>query len=168
MPRIVSTTPGERVSPRAARAYAAMRWSLLLLCTAGVSACSQTVLVHSDGRPFHVREPIQTFDGGWIAVDSCASGYHALLEIETEAEPSFPLMPFLLASGLLGVLQDVSVTGPLCWDEGASRRPYRGSSRPFFNLSEAERCVYLLRAEYTLTNPPPSNAAWHLADLLRR
>ena len=74
-----------------------MRWSLLLLCAAGVSACSQTVLVHSDGRPFHVQEPIQTFDGGWIAVDSCASGYHALLEIETEAEPSFPLMPFLLA-----------------------------------------------------------------------
>ena len=167
MPRIVFTAPGERVSPGAARAYAAMRWSLLLLCIAGASACSQTVLVHSDGRPFHVQD-IQTFDGGWVAVDSCASGYHVLLEVETETEPSFPLMPMILSSGRLGVLQDVSVTGPLCWDQGASRRPYRGSSRTSFNLSEAEQCVYLLRAEYTLTNPPPSNTAWHLAELLRR
>lgn len=139
-----------------------------MLCMVGVSACSQTVLVHRDGRPFLLQEPIQTFDGGWVAVDSCASGYHALLEIETEAEPSFPLMPLMLSSGRLGVLQDVSVTGPLCWDTEPSWRSYRGSSRPSFNLSEAEQCIYLLRAEYTLTNIPTPHAARHLADLLQR
>lgn len=38
-----------------------------------------------DGRRFILSAPIIGIENGWVAVDSCAVGMHALVELEVEA-----------------------------------------------------------------------------------
>ena len=91
-----------------------------LLVIVSLSACAPT-MYHLDGHPFITLTPITTFEGGWIAVDSCSLGVHALVELEIEApEPRLrpaSLDELSLRLGSSGAVRprDLQIDGPLCW-----------------------------------------------------
>ena len=109
--------------------------SLALLVVFWLSACGPTRLLHLDGEPFVPRLPLVQLDGGWLAVDSCAKGIHALLELEVEAGEQTPVsgMPAAArlrydAAGLRLAHRPryARVDGPLCWNEGPRRFQEQG------------------------------------------
>ena len=138
--------------------------SLVVLVVFWLSACGPTRLLHLDGEPFVPRLPLVHLDGGWLAVDSCAKGIHALLELEVEAGGQTPVSGMLAAARLrydaagLRLAQRpryARVDGPLCWNEGPRRFKEQ-------DVWETRHCVYLLRAQFVLDRLPAPGDRVHL------
>ncbi len=136
--------------------------SLVVLVVFWLSACGPTRLLHLDGEPFVPRLPLVQLDGGWLAVDSCAKGIHALLELEVEAGEQAPVsgMPVAArlrydAAGLRLAHRPryARVDGPLCWNEGPFQKQ---------DVWETRHCVYLLRAQFVLDRLPAPGDLVHL------
>ncbi len=149
--------------------------SLALLVVFWLSACGPTRLLHLDGEPFVPRLPLVHLDGGWLAVDSCAKGIHALLELEVEAGEQAPVsgMPAAArlrydAAGLRLAHRPryARVDGPLCWNEGPRRFQEQGVWTGAFPRHaagwETRHCVYLLRAQFVLDRLPAPGDLVHL------
>ncbi len=93
--------------------------ALVVMLAAGLSACGPPKLFHFDGQPFALHRPIQMLSDGWLAVDSCARGRHALLEIEVDTIDVKTLgnrQRFALWIGTeqVGWVHQVVVDGPVC------------------------------------------------------
>ena len=68
-------------------------------------------------------------------------------------------MPLLLSSAGLGVLEDIAVEGPLCWDTPERWTSTAERAGQHALASEGEHCVYLIHAQYSLKHPPgPTDA----------
>ncbi len=133
--------------------------ALVVMLAAGLSACGPPKLFDFDGQPFALHQPIEMLSDGWLAVDSCARGRHALLEIEVDTIDVKALgnrQPFALWIGTeqVGWVHEVVVDGPVCRHIGPKRgsEMYQTSDPARFWV--AERCVYIVRAEYDLDRLP--------------
>ncbi len=134
----------------------------------GLSACGHAQLVHVDGTPFHEQQPRIALDHGWIAVDSCATGHHAVLHLEVEGVRPFPLVPRWINTPRLGTMRDFSIDGPWCRTEyqGFFEEEYDEPPGLWKNdgFGMQQHCVYQIRAEYTLAEAPTADSVL-LADL---
>ena len=153
------------------------RWScfpaaMVLLLALGLSACGHTKLTHFDGTPFTETGPRLALDNGWVAVDSCATGHHAVMVMEVEAAGFFPIVPRWVHAGALGTMRDFRIDGPWCRQEydnfyGEDYEEPLGMQKYGRSHGE-EHCVYLVRAEYTLAPPVAADSVYlaHLRDAL--
>ena len=111
-------------------------------------------------------------ENGWVAIDSCATGHHAVVVLEVEAVSNFPIEPRWIHTDAFGALRNYRVEGPWCrteydgfygeaYDEPAGMQKY-GSAHG------EERCVYRVRAEYTLEPPVVADSVYlaHVQEAL--
>lgn len=138
-----------------------------LVLTLQVVACGSPRLLHLDGTPFLSRLPLAHLDGGWLAVDSCAAGVHALLALDMEVtgrasvrEMAFPIQLRHDAGSLPPVRYpaQVLVDGPLCEAEksGYASRMYDpvGLPRWYMEAQDGPPCVYRVWAQFRLRYMP--------------
>lgn len=131
-----------------------VRRTAAYLVSLGVLACAGPALRHLDNRPFLLAEDPIAFPGGWIAVDACAEGTHALVELEIEAlgEETQQELGFgiVVASGLAWGPNAFAVDGPVC--RPRVTRP-QGSELPPDDPHN-EYCAYILRGQFELAKLP--------------
>lgn len=144
---------------------------LLLLVMLGCSACSYGKLVHSDGEPFLEQGSRIPLENGWIALDSCSTGTHALVELNLEAISAIPITPKWLNTHALGTLRDFQIDGPWCRTEYSDLDIYDPDVPPSYwkTVQEGEeRCIYRVRAEFTLREPalPHSDYLAHVRTIV--
>lgn len=142
---------------------------LFLLGLLLLAACGPTALIHVDGEPFLEHEPRIALPNGWIAIDSCATGAHALMVVEVDAVHSLPVVPRWVHSHELGTLRDFRIEGPWCrtdyemfYADEDDDHPW---TRKFSNTHGKEHCVYRLRAEYTMPQPTLTSDSLFIAHL---
>jgi hypothetical protein len=140
-----------------------------------VTACGAPTLSHFGGYPF---EPVGEFvqlDRGWIAVDSCAGGVHALVELDLEASSTgrMPRSALDLAlwprSGRLSLPTHLVLEGPFCWP--GEDQPLALESRHVsadeagYRPGQDPECkyFYVVRAEFSLPRMPPQGEYFSLA-----
>ena len=133
----------------------------LVSVIAVVSACSGG-LAHFDGRAFAPVRQIQVGQG-WLAVDSCELGVHALVELEINADQRSRIPNLVDEIGL--ALDDrrirrptnVQISGPFCWPNPDGRLPSPEAGPPGVTAgTNRGACTptYLVRAEFNLTRLP--------------
>ena len=143
--------------------------ALVVMLAAGLSACGPLKLSHFDGRPFALHRPIQMLSDGWLAVDSCARGRHALLEIEVDtidvkARGNRQQFALWIGTEQVGRVREVVVDGPVCRHigrEGVSEMHQTSDPARFW---VAERCVYIVRAEFDLDRLPAPGDTVFVSD----
>ncbi len=130
-----------------------------------VTGCSQTQLSHFDNRAFSPLYELTLPESAWLAVDSCDTGYHALVEIEIEplpgtkyadhaVMPSRPLpLTLVYDSGKSAAMSFARLHGPICTTVSDWSAPYGGSVDP----DPVTSCIYLYRAEFRLDSLPDKN-----------
>ncbi|MFQ6114602.1 MAG: hypothetical protein ACE5NG_11050 [bacterium] len=124
-------------------------------------------LYHFDGRPFIPYVPIMGIENGWVTVDSCALGFHALVELEVEARKRVHVQTWLkdLAFGFDSARfqkpKHVRIKGPFSRPREFKRSiedlEYRVGQEvhsPWGPHNEEYKQVYVVRAEFTLNRLP--------------
>jgi len=130
----------------------------------GLTACAPK-FQHLDGTALHPIAPPQALDNGWVVIDSCASGIHALVERQIEAEVRYVQPPDLERIALRWSSSDrwrtgqVHVEGPFCtWsgpvrlqdprmvqvDHQVNRLSYGGE----------QPCMYVVQVQFDLDRLP--------------
>ena len=143
--------------------------ALVVMLAAGLSACGPPRLFHFDGRPFALHGPIEMLSDGWLAVDSCARGRHALLEFEIDSIDVDELLNRQQLALWIGAEQEgwgreVVVDGLVCRSIGPERvSEMHQAWDPEWSLVE-ERCVYIVRAEFDLHRLPASGDTVFVSD----
>ena len=66
---------------------------LALLVAFGLSACGHARLVHHDEELFIEQGSRMALKNGWVAIDSCATGRHAVVVVDVESINTFPAVP---------------------------------------------------------------------------
>ena len=88
--------------------------------------CSTPLLYHLDGRPLVSGASVLMLSEGWIAVDSCELGRHALVEFQVDSvdwqfrSHSLGSMMLRVGGGVGSRATHFTTDGPVC--RGASRR----------------------------------------------
>jgi hypothetical protein len=138
---------------------------------AGETGCAPQFR-HLDGSPFiPLGPPVQLADG-WIVVDSCATGVHALVDLQTEALPSggstmrFERVAFRLVRSASWSPSEVRVDGPFCSRNGPPPPAQAGGTRPIVQVNRAGRppCSFVVRAQFTLDRRPASGDSVTLVE----
>lgn len=128
---------------------------------AGVVGCAPQFR-HLDGSPFTPLGPPVSFDGGWLVVDSGASGMHALVEMQVAApQPDAGALGIGLVAFRLARTDDwtsgrARVEGPHCWQNGLGK-PGAGALAPCDQsdlASAIPHCFYVVRAEFDIDRRP--------------
>jgi hypothetical protein len=143
--------------------------ALVVMLAAGLSACGPPKLFHFDGRPFALRRPIEMLSDGWLAVDSCARGRHALLEIEIDtidvkAPGSRQQFALWIGTEQVGWVREVVVDGPVCLHIGPERVSRMDETWDKDRVLVEERCVYVVRAEFDLDRLPAPGDTVFVSD----
>lgn len=138
------------------------RCAVVPLAIALLTSCGPSGMAHLDGHPFAPVREIR-LRGGWVAVDSCTVGIHAMVELELPASER-PRIDHVLAD--IGAALDryrvrhpreVQISGPYCWPQGPGvvGRPERRDADPTL-VSHDRPCTptLLVRAEYDLFKVP--------------
>ena len=132
-----------------------------LLLAVGLGACAPR-FQHLDGSRFRPIAPPQAFDHGWVVLDSCADGPHALVEIELETDDrglrprQLDGVAFRLASDDLWPPARMRVDGPFCTPSRAPEprtiRTDDDGNHLIYRLRQP--CTYVVRAQFTLDRLP--------------
>lgn len=131
-----------------------------IMLAAAVAGCGPARLAHLDGRAFAPVGPLVELGNGWVAVDSCSVGLHALVELEIPVEQRDEVDRLLqeigiaLEAGPVWRPRRVQVTGPLCWPAVADRAPNPRTETNATAPSTVCRYVYIVRAEFDLPHLP--------------
>ena len=130
-----------------------------------VTGCSHTQLSHFDNRAFAPLYELTLTQSAWLAVDSCDTGYHALVEIEldplprtTQGDrtlmPSRPLpLTLVYDSGKSAAMSFGRLQGPICTTVSDWSAAYGVGVDP----DPVTSCIYLYRAEFKLKSLPTKN-----------
>ena len=143
--------------------------ALVVILAAGFSACGPPRLFHFDGRPFAVHGQIEMLTDGWLAVDSCTRGRHALLEFEIDtidvrAFGNRQQLALWIGTEQEGWMREVVVDGLVCRPIGPEPvSEMRQTWDPARSLVE-ERCVYIVRAEFDLHRLPTPGDTVFVSD----
>ena len=143
--------------------------ALVVMLAAGLSACDPPRLFHFDGRPFALHGPIEMLSDGWLAVDSCARGRHALLEFEIDTadvkvSENRQRWTLWIGAEQEGWGREVVIDGPVCRPIGPERvSEIHQTWDPARSLVE-ERCVYIVRAEFDLHRLPAPGDTVFVSD----
>jgi hypothetical protein len=135
-----------------------------MLLALGLAACAPQ-LQHLDGSALHPIGQPQPLEDGWVAFDSCASGLHALVELQLETEdyamqpPDLERVALRLASSDRWRPGQVRVEGPFCtWSEsGRAQEPRMVRLEDQVNrvgYGSEQRCLYVVRAQFDLERLP--------------
>ncbi len=134
---------------------------LLALC---LTACAPQ-LQHLDGSALHPIGQLQAIENGWVAFDSCASGIHALVEIQLETGSNRSQLPDLEKIALRLASSDrwrpgrVHVEGPFCTWSGPARvqEPQVAHLDDQVNrlgYGSVQVCTYVVQAQFNLDRLP--------------
>lgn len=134
---------------------------LLALC---LTACAPQ-LQHLDGSALHPIGQLQALDNGWVVIDSCASGIHALVEMQIEAAVRHVQPPDLERMALRWSSSDrwhrgqVHVEGPFCTWDGPARvqEPQMVQLDNQVNrlgYGSVQVCSYVVQAQFDLDRLP--------------
>ena len=147
-----------------------------LLFTALLAGCGAPVLHHMDGRDLGPDFRIAAIERGWIAVDSCSGGLHAVVELEVDSL-NMDRVPQTL-TGIGRTLrawgpepQQVSITGPYCAATPAGERMAMGGLGPGSGgAARPSYCTptYVVHAQYLLRSLPRDDRQVVLHHLGRR
>ena len=142
---------------------------LAVMLAAGLSACGPPKLFHFDGRPFALHQPIEMLSDGWLAVDSCAGGRHALLQIEIDtidvkAPGNLQQVVLWIGTEQEGWVREVVVDGPVCRHIGPERVSGMHETWDPARFWIEERCVYVVRAEFDLDRLPAPGDTVFVSD----
>lgn len=153
----------------------ALSAGILVGLAVSVTACGRPALRHLDGHALAPDFRFAAVERGWIAVDSCAAGLHAVVELEVDSAQTAGVDEMLLGIGraLQAVgWRPVAVTldGPIC---SLALRPPSERPRPAGAGMPAvhdRACapVYLVRAQYRLRRLPGSGEQVTVRHLDRR
>lgn len=149
---------------RTARVTAAVLAALTL-------ACGASALRHVNGRDLAPALRFAAIERGWIAIDSCPGGIHAVVELEVDSVALRDVPSTLAGFGrALGARSDLApamtVEGPWCRYARvprATRSPER--ERPPVTEGRICTAVYVVRAQYALGRFP---AAGERLTLIQR
>lgn len=134
-----------------------------MAATAAVAAgaCGRAALTHLGGEPFSPVGSLVQIGDGWVAVDSCTAGVHALVEVEVpEDEPGYVLellsgLQLALDSGEVHRASHIELAGPFCWpDTHDVEQPRLEGIPKGAPGGVACRGVYLVKAQFDLTRLP--------------
>jgi len=131
------------------------------------AGCNASRVTHFDHREFKPLFEVELPDTAWLAMDSCATGIHAIVELELDADPNIRPgedRPFLhpsdaqsltLTHGQAALVRAkyARLEGPVClpvleWF-GARQIPVLADP--------TTACVYVYHAEFDLTSVPKEN-----------
>lgn len=130
-----------------------------------VTGCRHTQLSHFDNRAFAPLYELTLSESAWLAVDSCDTGYHALVEIELDPlprtmhtdralMPSRPLpLTLVYDSGKSAAMSFGRLQGPICRTVSDWPKGYGDGVDP----DPVTSCIYLYRAEFKLKSLPAKN-----------
>jgi hypothetical protein len=140
--------------------------TVFLLLVVALAACVPR-LVHLDGQPLTPIAPPLSLGNGWLAIDSCELGRHAVVEIQFEtSEPRVRASDSEALTLRIGIRQGwkvgrVRVEDPVCWERTPNwardrvRDPWRDGGASFRSVVEP-RCVYVVHAQFDLDRLPTS------------
>lgn len=139
-------------------------WSVIFF-TLLLTGCGHTQLSHFDNTAFAPLYELTLSESAWLAVDSCETGYHALVEIELDPlprrmhtdpalMPSRPLpLTLVYDSGKSAAMSYGRLQGPICTTVSDWSKVYGDGVDP----DPVTSCIYLYRAEFKLKSLPTKN-----------
>ena len=147
-----------------------------LVAAASASGCGIPTFAHLDGSDFAPVGQVAEVGTGWVAVDSCSAGVHALVELEITERERTRIQDMLTELGLALAGERVQrphrvrISGPFCWPAGPRRDQEAGIGdlRVAGTLMKPECAdVYVVRAEFELRRVPRSGEAVAVVQGLR-
>lgn len=148
-----------------------------LVAAAFASGCGPATLAHLDGTDFAPLGHVTELGKGWVAVDSCSAGIHALVELEITSAERTRIQDMLTALGLAldgGRVRRphrVRVSGPFCWPAGRPQdheQATLGGRRGGAVLRPECSDIYVVRAQFELRRLPRAGEAVAVVHGLRR
>jgi len=148
-----------------------MRYAAILaLATTCIAACAPAELTHFDNSTFDPVLKVELPNTAWLAIDSCATGVHALVEmelsqgpraeiLEQRLKPSRPL-PLRLeyGDGYSADMHYGRLEGPICTSNALWTDRY---NRPTPGVQE-KTCVYYYSAQFKLRHLPDASQDFQL------
>lgn len=145
---------------------------IAVLVGAGISlsACAPTQMTHLDNQPFEPLYKVALDQTAWLAVDSCAGGVHAIVELqlEIESDPSTSLLPMtpigpipvslVYDGGRVAAPRMGMVEGPICMPSYGVKY---GDERSRY-VNPTTTCTYYYRVQFDLTHVPARSEDMYL------
>ncbi len=144
--------------------FTPLKMFAVVLLPVVLAACAPR-FVHLDGQPFTPIAPALSLGNGWLAIDSCELGPHAVVEIQLETtEPRLRVPEMETLALRVGTRRGwqagrVRVEEPLCWKRARERR-WEGDAdrspvrRESVSSMKEPHCLNVVHAQFDLDRLP--------------